>query len=250
LLKNIILVLLIIFISLPSYSKEYKFGGQHYPPFNWEADGHLYGGTSDIVKAVCQKMHVKCKIEIQPMKRVMANLERGSLDGVLSLIKNSNRDSYAILSETFIKSNMSLHAVKGTFKKITNLADLNGTLIGATSTSSAAKLVEGIKVKANNITIEYEVGLPTVIKKLSAGRYGPKGLGVANEDVAASFMNTTGIKNIEAVYVVDVGRFGVAFSKKNSDDQFISKFNETIKKMKKNGEIVEILKPYAIKADL
>lgn len=107
-----------------------------------------------------------------------------------------------------------------------------------------------IKASVKDVTVEYEIGLPVVLKKLSAGRYGKHGFGVANEDVARRYMEKIGIKNIIPVYVAEVGRFGVAFSKKNVDQKFITLFNETINEMKKNGELKNILQHYGLTPDL
>ncbi|MBC7714885.1 MAG: transporter substrate-binding domain-containing protein [Rhizobacter sp.] len=249
--KKFVHLFLVLFLhSTSAFSKDYKFVGQTYEPFNWEQNGKVKGGMVEVVISACLKMHVKCSFEILPMKRQMGMLEKGTVDGVLSLIKNSDRESYSTLSVTIIKSNICLHARKGTFSKIVNATELNGTLIGATSTSSAAKIAEQIKASGKNIYIEYEVGLETIIKKLSAGRYGDRGLGIANEDVAASFMKGEKIKNVTSVYVAETGHFGVLFSKKNVDEKFIEKFNKTVVLMKKSGEVAKLLKPYGLQIDL
>ena len=248
-LKNWCLIIVVFILSQSVESREYYFIGQDYEPFNWIEDGKLRGGMVDIVRSACEKMKVKCRFDILPMKRVTMKLEEGSTDGVLSLIKNPDREKYSTLSVTIIKSSMSLHAIKGVYDKQLKLSDLKGVTVGVTSSSSAAKLVEGLKEQLGSLNIVYEVSLANTIKKLSAKRYGPRGLGMANEDVAAGFMKKEGIKNVESVYDVETGRFGVAFSKKKIDEKFIEDFNKTIIAMKKSGEIKKLLQPYGLEID-
>lgn len=241
---------LIILIPLSVQSREYHFIGQDYEPFNWIQDGELTGGMFDIVKSACLKMKVKCVFDILPMKRVTLKLEEGSTDGVLSLIKNPDREKYSILSIPIIKSSMSLHAMRGAYGPHVKLSDLKGKTIGVTASSSAAKLAEKLKAQLGELEIVYEVSLPNAIKKLSAKRYGSNGLALSNEDVTESFMKKNGITNVETIYDVEVGKFGVAFSKKNVDAKFIEEFNKTITIMKKSGEIKRILQPYSLEMDL
>ncbi len=231
-----------------SHSKEYKFIGQDYEPFNWLENDKMQGGMFEVVRTACLKMKVSCSFDILPMKRVTKMLEDGATDGVLSLIQNSDREKYSVLSTPIINSSMSLHAIKNSYPKKVKLADFKNATIGVTSSSSAAKMAEKIKEEYNDITIVYEVSLVTTIKKLSARRYGLTGLGMANEDVAKVFIKKSNIENVEAIYHVDSSDFGVAFSKVNIDHLFIDKFNKTIISMKKSGEIKKLLKPFGLKA--
>ena len=246
--KILVISFIMAMASSFSHSKEYKFIGQDYEPFNWLENDKMQGGMFEVVRSACLKMKVSCSFDILPMKRVTMMLEDGTTDGVLSLIQNSDREKYSVLSIPIIRSSMSLHAIKNSYSKKVKLADLKNATIGVTSSSSAAKIVEKIKEEYKDITIVYEVSLATTIKKLSARRYGMKGLGMANEDVTKVLIKKLNIKNVEAVYQAENSDFGVAFSKVNIDHVFIEKFNKTILSMKKSGEIKKILKPFGLKA--
>jgi len=233
--------------ALSKGEKEYKFIGLEYEPFNWADDGANKGGMLEVVKNVCNKMKIKCKFEIIPMKRVLKMLEDGSTDGVLSLIPNSDREAYTTLSVPIIRSNISYFAVKGTFKKIKKLENLNGATVGALAASSAEKIALTHKEQIKDLKVESEFELPTVVNKLTAGRYGAKGLAISNEDVFTTLFKKLNIDNLEVVYVAKTYGFSVAFSKKASDPSFIRKFNANILKMKKTGELENLLKPFGLK---
>lgn len=233
--------------ALSKGEKEYTFIGLEYEPFNWTDGGTHKGGMLEVVKNVCNKMKIKCKFEFIPMKRVIKMLEDGSTDGVLSLIPNSDREAFATLSVPIIRSNISYFAVKGTFKKIKKLEDLNGATVGALAASSAEKIALTHKEQIKDLKVENESELPTVVNKLTAGRYGAKGLAISNEDVFTTLFKKLNIDTLEVVYVASVDGFSVAFSKKASDPSFIRKFNANILEMKKTGELENLLKPYGLK---
>lgn len=227
--------------------KEYLFIGQEYEPFNWTEGGTLKGGMLEVVKSLCSKMSIICKFESVPMKRLIQMLENGSTDGVLSLIPNSDREAYTTLSIPIIHSNMSYFAVKGTLKKIKRLDDLSGATVGTLAASSAEKIALTHKEQVKDLKVQSESELSTVLNKLTAGRYGPKGLALSNEDVFATLYKKLNINNLEVVYVVKTDGFSVAFSKKAVDPSFIEQFNANIVKIKQSGELKKLLKPFGLK---
>jgi polar amino acid transport system substrate-binding protein len=251
-----ILVLLLITLGLSNASfaaessaKTYKFIGQEYEPFNWTEGSKPTGGMVDVVLAACKRMKINCDIDMYPMKRAIEMLQEGTAVGMLSLVKNPDRESYATLSDPIIMSNMSFFAVKGTFSKITKIEDMKGATVGAVSSSSAAKIADKFKDQVKEATIVYETGLPILINKLSAGRYGAKGLVVSNADVFHHLAKRERVTNVEPVFVAETNGFGVAFSKKATDQAFIDKFNKAISEMKKSGQIKKLLKRYDLKSE-
>jgi polar amino acid transport system substrate-binding protein len=255
-MKNILMMAVVLALQPLAFGAEaakeekvYKFIGQEYEPFNWTEADKFKGGMYDVVKKACEKMKIKCSFESIPMKRVIAMLEDGSTDGVMSLLKNPDREAYSVISTPIISSNMSYFGVKGKFKNIKKLEELKGSTVGAVQTSTAEKIALVHKEELKDFTVVGETGLPIVMSKLAAGRYGDKGLAISNEDVFKTAAKKEKITNLEEVFVAKTDGFGVAFSKKAVDQAFIDKFNATIEKMKKSGELKKILKPFGLKAE-
>ena len=180
--------------------KEYRFIGQQYEPFNWSDDGTLKGGMLEVVKNVCNKMSIKCKFESVPLKREFKMLRDGSTDGVLSINPDTDPEASTTLSVPIIHSNLSYFAVKGAFIK--RLDDLNGATVGVLASSGAEKIALIHKDQIKGLKVESETELPIVLNKLTAGRYGLKGLALSNEDVFTTLFKKLNINNLEAVYVV------------------------------------------------
>lgn len=251
--KSILAALFALLLHFPDTGqaskdeKQYMFFGQEYKPFSWAEDGRLMGGMVQVVKRVCGKMNIKCKFESVPIKRQIQMLESGLTDGVLNFIPNSDRDAYSTLSIPVIQSNMSYFAVKGTFKPIKSLEELNGATVGALAASSAEKIALTHKDQIKELKVESESEILTVLNKLTAGRYGPKGLAISNEDVFTTLIKELKINNLEVVYVAETYGFRVAFSKKAVDAEFIKLFNSNIAKMKQSGELKKLLKPFGLK---
>jgi ABC-type amino acid transport substrate-binding protein len=219
---------------------------QEYEPFNWISDAVPSGGMYEVVKEVCTKLKIKCNFQSLPMKRVIAMLSDGETDGVLSLIPNSDRDTFAELSVPSIESNMSYFAKKGHFKKAKKLRSLAGATVGVVETSSAEKMVQAHNLLLENLNIIRETGLTILLNKFVAGRYGTKGLVFANQDVFSNLLRKAKIDNYEVVFVAKKE----SFSKKKMSPSFVKEFDSEIRKMKKSGELKRILAPYHLKAAL
>lgn len=225
----------------------YKFIMQEYQPFNWTENGQVYGGMYEVVKTVCTKLKISCSFEALPMKRVITMLEDGSIHGVLSLIENSNRASFTILSEPIIDSKMSYFSLSESFKKVKSLDQLKGAKVGVVETSSAQKLVEKHQQQIKDLIIVPETGLQIVMNKLLLKRYGDKGLAFTNEDVFRFSLQKQQITNVKVVYSEKPEKFRIAFSKKSVSPEFVEKFDEQIKKMRKSGELKKILRSFNLK---
>lgn len=231
----------------PQTDVTYKFIMQEYEPFNWTENGQVYGGMYEVTKMICHRMKISCSFEALPMKRVISMLEEGSTHGVLSLIENSNRASFTILSDPIIDSKMSYFSLNDSFKKVTSLSQLKGGKVGVVETSSAEKLVEKHREQIKDLTIVPETGLQVVMNKLLMKRYGEKGLVFANEDVFRFSLRKQKTTNVKVVFSEKPEKFRIGFSKKSVSNDFVKNFNIQIKKLRKSGELSKILRSYHLK---
>jgi polar amino acid transport system substrate-binding protein len=226
--------------------KVYKFIMQEYEPFNWTVDNVHHGGMIDVTKKICDNLKIVCKFESLPMKRVITMLSNGETDAVLSLIPNSDRDSFTELSAPIIGSNMSYFSIKGDYTKTSQLNDLDGATVGVVALSSGEKIARDHQKSLKGLNLISETGIPILLSKFIGGRYGKKGLVFVNEDVFATSLHKLNFENFEVVHIGRKDLFSVGFSKKNVSPDFIRKFNEEIQKMKKTGELKKLLTPYKL----
>jgi ABC-type amino acid transport substrate-binding protein len=188
-----------------------------------------------------------CTVDIVPLKRAMTLLENGEIHGVISLLKNAERDGFANISPTVIKSDM-IYVTASDKAKAGSVAELKGWTIGAVASSSSAKIATAnAKEAGEGAKVVEDSDNDTVVKKLANNRYGDKGAAIINEDVLTFLSKKNAVSNIKKMFVAKSDDFGIYFSKKTVDKADLEKFSSALEQLKKNGEINKILKKYNFK---
>lgn len=177
----------------------------------------------------------------------MGELQAGEIQAVVSMAKNTERDAYATYSVPLIKSDM-IYAATNDKPDISGAAGLKGWTIGAVAGSNSAQIANKTAKEAGEGTkVAEDSDSDSIIKKVSAGRYGDKGAIIMNEDVLAYLTKKNSVNNLKKILVAKSDLWGIYFSKKAVDQASIDKFNAAIEQLKKNGELEKIIKKYNIK---
>jgi polar amino acid transport system substrate-binding protein len=247
-MKSFSALALVFLFAAPSFAKDISFVGQDYPPFNWSEGGEVRGGMTEVLKKACDKLKYTCKFNIVPLARAMQMLQDGSVDGVMSLIPNAERASYANFSPTLVVSNISYFGAKGKVKPVEGLNDLEGWTIGAVRASSSLKIALANQKKLKNMTIVEEVNNETMVKKLQGDRYGEKGA-IIGGDAVLSYEAKKVKVELELVLNGEAQGFTTAFSKKSVDAQTLADLTKTLEAMKQSGEVKAILDKYALRTE-
>ncbi|MBY0414544.1 MAG: transporter substrate-binding domain-containing protein, partial [Bdellovibrionales bacterium] len=218
-------ILFSLLFSTGLFAKDFKFNGQDYPPFNFMENGKATGATTEIVAAMCAITKDNCTVELVPLKRAMSSLESGEVHGVISLLKNAERDAFANFSPTIIKSDM-IYATVNDKATPGSVAELKGWTLGAVASSSSAKTAAAdAKVAGEGAKVVEESDNDTVVKKLANGRYGEKGAVIINEDVLTFLSKKHAATNIKKMFVAKSDDFGIYFSKKTVVKADLDKFS-------------------------
>lgn len=234
----------VLLLSTRSFSKEYTFAGQDFPPFNWQEGTEVTGGMTEIMKQVCGDLKIKCKFLILPVSRVLKMVEVGELDGAISFGFRADRTAYSDASPSIVKSSVSYMGTPKT-PKIAKISDLAGWTIGTLRDSTTGKIAAQHKQEFPSIQITDEVNSETQVKKLTGGRYGEKGLILGSEDVLNYFAKK--IKTpIETRMRLEDQEYFVLFSKKTVDAAQLAVFTAAINKIKKDGTAKKILDKYEL----
>ena len=89
--------LCMFFIISPVYSSDpekINLTAFDYPPFYFDDGNGLEGIAVDIVDELCKRMKIKAVLKNYPLKRALNSLNSGSSDGMMILIRNSEREEY------------------------------------------------------------------------------------------------------------------------------------------------------------
>jgi ABC-type amino acid transport substrate-binding protein len=234
------LVLTTLLISASAMAKDLWFVGQDYPPFNWAEAGEVKGGMVEVMLKACEKLKHNCKFAIVPLARGVRMLEAGTTDGVMSLIPNVERATYANFSPVIVVTNIAYYGLKGKVKKVDSLKDLEGWTVGAVRAATSLKIARENQKQLAAMTIVEETHNKQMILKLQAGRYGEKGAIFGG----AAVLGYEAMKHqveLDTILIDSSQGFTTAFSKKSVDAQTFADFATTLETMKKSGEMKLIL---------
>lgn len=241
-------LLMALLVATPAMAKDLSIVGQEYPPFNWSEGGEVKGGMVEVMKKACDKLKYNCKFGIVPLARAVKMLEEGTADGVMSLIPNAERATYANFSPTLVVSNLAYFGAKGKAKPVSALKDLEGWTVGAVRASSSLKIALENQKQVKSMTVVEEVNNETLVKKLQADRYGDKGAIIGGDAVLAHEAKKAKME-LALVLNGEAQGFVTAFSKKSVDAPTYAELTRTLEAMKKSGEVKAILDKFGLRSE-
>jgi len=97
-----------------------------------------------------------------------------------------------------------------------------------------------------SVNIEVELNNLTVLKKLSVGRYGAKGLGLINRDVAQYLIAQYHVENVHFAGDVQRGKYYIGLSRKSVSPEVVVRFGQALAELKQSGELAALLKKYKL----
>lgn len=219
------------------------------PPYDMrDAQGRLYGITTDLVREALQRMGCTARYVELPWARGLLNLERGTLDILSGALPTAERARFAYFSVPIIRSPNVLfvsNAAAGKYR-IGSLRDLIGTdfrlgaQIDVVYSKAYQALLQEPAFRERVVMINSREG---AWKMIRAGRL--DGL-IADQ--------LTGVIEIEKLgltpYVRNSGLViadepaVVALSRKSLSRAFVEQFNQTLTGMLDDGSYVRIVQPY------
>lgn len=241
------LAVLVLALAAPLNAADLHFLGQEYPPYNWSQDGRVQGGMVDVLRTACDRLHYHCTFSIVPLARAMQMLERGETDAVMSLIPNAERANYSVFSPALVVDRLAYFGVRGEAPRVSGLQELQGwTIAGVRGSNSLHTARERQRLVPNQILVE-EVNNATLVRKLKAGRYGPRSAIIGGEAVLRFEARKVELE-IEPVLTLDNQPFVTAFSPAAVDAATREALFATLNAMKKSGELRTLLQPYGLQA--
>jgi len=102
-------------------------GHPDYPPFMWESRGSIIGIGVELAKIVCEELNVPCKVNYAgPWKRVQENGRQGSVDLIVGIYKNEQRETYLDYTEPYMSDPTSIALHRGKDLAFKDRSDLIG----------------------------------------------------------------------------------------------------------------------------
>lgn len=224
-----------------------RFVTEPFPPYTYAEDGRAAGPMAEVLRAVCEKLQWSCSIEVMPWRRALATAQRAQVEGIFAIVDTPERRAYFHVSQPVIDARYTLFARAGEDFQLHDRRALEGRTIAAYGPSATVlamdELVEGLDVKT-----EVEADNRTVLRKLSAGRYGERGLALVNESVALSLMRDEQIQGLQSAGSVKEFAYVFGLSRQRISSQQALAFRQALYELCRSGRNAALIKPHALPA--
>lgn len=233
----------VLLFNFNVYSKEIiTFVTGEYPPYVSEKLNN-FGFYSEIIMAVCKEADIDCKIDFYPWVRAEKLVESGTVFAAFPYRFNPERRKKYFLSEAIFCGRSKLFYYKESNNrkdfKFDKISDLNKYTIGFLRGASYKNVLE-----RNNINFEESNDDNSLLWKLKSGR-----IDVA---IAEELVFENSIKENFNKEIINFKSLINDFEEKNNNGLIVSKqfknseiilkkFNNSLKKIKKNGVYNKII---------
>lgn len=209
---------------------------ENFPPMGYrDEDNNIVGYDIDLAQEVATRLGIKLKLQPINWDSKDQELNTGNIDCIWNGFSiNAERKENILFSDPYMKNNQVLVVMADS--KYNTLADLKGKSVSLQADSSAADALEKNADFKNSLKDIVELKDNTLcLMDLKTGNTDA----VVMDEVVARYQIQV---NKEKYKVIDesmaVEEYGVGFRK--SDVQLMTKVNDTLKEMAKDGKIAEI----------
>jgi polar amino acid transport system substrate-binding protein len=225
-----------------------SFVMQSFPPFAFEEQGQPQGPFPETLFAVCEAMKVECRLTVYPWRRALRLAEDGSVDGILVIQKMDDRAQNFYLTDAVMYSSYGLYVRQDSALHDASAAHLAGYTVGAYGPSATSRAAAEMLKSVPSARLELEIDNLTVLKKLSAQRYGEKGAAVVNVDVANYLIKQDGLTRLKMAGEIRQIAYMIGLSKSRISGPQAQRFRMTLRRLRDNGTLQKIAEKYGLHA--
>ncbi|GKS82040.1 amino acid ABC transporter substrate-binding protein [Ligilactobacillus pabuli] len=212
------------------------------PPFEYisvqNGKKKIVGFDVLLANKIADELGVKLKIENVSFPALVTELQDKKVDMVLaSMVATPARKKVVSFSDTYHEGSNVLLVRKADANKYQKISDLNGKSIGAQQGSAKEQVAKTQLSKAHLVT---ESGLGTLTTELKVGKI--DGVILGAEDSKAytlKYPDTYATTKIKLKTTSDISAVSVGMNK--DDVELKKKVNQVIKRLKKSGELDQML---------
>lgn len=241
---------LLIFTAISLFTSQVsaqtlRLVGDPWPPY---VEGNLGEATTtgiavEVVKQIFSRIDgAQASFPLIPWKRALREVEEGKSDGIVMLLKTSEREQYMEYSDFLLTGENLVWSAPGKDGKAfewVDLEDLKGQLIGVTQGYSYGELLDPL-IERGEIDVVYA---PTVEHLFAMLAHDRIKLAIANNAVGYSLARkypTAGI--VPAQKSTNTEMFYLALSKKSPARELMPAINAAIKSMRAEMIIDQIIR--------
>lgn len=217
-------------------------GHPNYPPITWEENGTIVGAGAEMAKTIFTELQVPFEIRPSgPWKRVQFSGKDGTIDVIIAIYKNPEREQYLDYAAPFMKDPNAIFVWKGKTFPFHTWNDL----IGKRGTTNLGESYEEKfdKFAENYLIIERVHDTVQNFKKLESNRADYFLFGLYPGLASAAINGYDGKIEVLPNYVVTAD-FYMAFSKRSKYAHLVPRVNTIIERLRSEGAIDKWIAKY------
>lgn len=144
-------------------------GDYAFPPYSYLQDNKPSGIDVEIMQELSQRTGLAFDIQLVPFKRLIENLKVGATDLGMAVLRNPEREAFALYSGVLHNSTYVLFTNRGREFRFESLEHLRGKSIGRVRGFFISEAFDA-EVAAGRITVSDSAAAEQSIKMLQAGR--------------------------------------------------------------------------------
>ncbi|MEH6473973.1 MAG: transporter substrate-binding domain-containing protein [Halopseudomonas sp.] len=228
--------------SNASYAENLKFVAFQYPPLVYQENGEVIGVATELVRAVFKQIGVPIEIEILPWARSLQYLQSGQADGVFTIFKNPQRQTFLLYpDEPLIEQTISLYTAQDRpINYSDKLSDLAPYRIGLTrAVSYGERFDAAIGSSLTKLTVVNDE--QTKFMLLAKGRVD---VVVSSVGIAEFYLEKLQLQHQIRRIPTEIQRVPsfLAFAKTAANQMQLERFEQALKQLKQSGRYDQIIK--------
>lgn len=236
-MKNLVLALLLVSSALPAAALQ--LNTEDYPPFNLKKDNKVAGISSEILEEAAKRAGIPINLTLLPWERALTDAEKNADTCVYSTIRNEKREAlFKWVGPVVIDEWMLFAKADSNIPKLNSLDDAKKYKVGGYNGDATTDFVVGKGVNVE-LVAENKLNVP----KLAAGRID---LWIGTSKQGPGLAKREGKVDIKPVLTFGQAQnIGMWLAcNKQVPDTTISKLNEAVKAVVKDGTAEKISKKY------
>ncbi|WP_319469394.1 transporter substrate-binding domain-containing protein [uncultured Pseudodesulfovibrio sp.] len=242
--SSLILFILFLACSPAVQAQELTLKTQDFPPYAYLIDDKLSGPAVEIIHATCEQADLECHMELLPWARAQDAVKHGKDNGLFVLAKTPERTAWLAFSYPLFEANYGFFVRSQNLLEYTAPSDISGYHIGVYGPSNTSKRLESIVSQAKGCTVEMRPDDEAGFKKLNHGRIDAV---YSNKYVGDALISKMHLRMTRYAGTEGKVLYYLAFSKRNTEEETIKRFNEAYLKLHEDGSIAKILDTYNMK---
>lgn len=219
-----------------------SFATQDFYPFSYKKNGEIVGPGAEIIRTTCQNINADCELSIRPWRRSVAMAKNGLTHAIFMVGWNKERTEWLTFSPAIMKTEYGFFECTDAPLNYIGPRSLIGKTVGVYGPSNTSHQLERLADKTGRqVIISLTPDSLTQFRKLTRCRVDAV---YSNREVGQAIIREIKAQNIKYSITQQRLNYYIAFSKKFTPPEFVKKFNREIERMKKSGEMQEILNKY------